>query len=563
MKRCLLFVLALLSLNLTVWALGEPDISIKGKETEITVSGKAAENETVSVFASKTVRATDYKDIVFVDEILCDETGEFKVVFNMPDKFDDTYDATGSYTVYVSSKTLGKTSKVHEYVSLKKQKKLLEEINDFETSNEVKESLLKVSNANTFLSMGINIDGYKSYTALQDDIADIIFDSIQYDSISDFVTKYNDSFVTALVNNVTSTTVLKNELKDGGYMSFVVDGVDISKDSEIFNSVIEYLFKHRNYLNASEIKNAIKDGVVVYNLNRADKLSLTDVVKKYAEYIGVNDHKKFASYTNSRTMQTVVNEKTIFALSPKGADTISAFVSEFETQLEEYEEPSLGGGGGIPGGTHIGVSGFAQSSEFEQNLSNQEDFSSLNNVVFKDMENVEWAKDAVLYLYKNGIVNGTSEKEFSPDMNVTREQFAKMIVGFAGTGTITEIPFSDVEENSWYCDYVKKAYSAGLINGISDNLFGTGNFITREDAAVIIARCVNLLGISADDTRENIVFNDYNEISDYAKESVEFLYKKGIINGVSQGVFSPKSTLTRAEAAKMIYELCRVRGDVI
>ncbi|RHP02215.1 S-layer homology domain-containing protein [Firmicutes bacterium AF36-3BH] len=175
------------------------------------------------------------------------------------------------------------------------------------------------------------------------------------------------------------------------------------------------------------------------------------------------------------------------------------------------------------------------------------------------MENFEWAKEAVEYLYKEGIVHGTGDSKFSPQDNVTREQFTKMIVEFSGLKGDTDFAFDDVLPDTWYYDYIKTAYSTGIISGISDNLFGTGNSMTREDAVVVIARCMNIIGIDANDEREYSVFFDENEIADYAKNSVELLYKKGIINGMDEGIFAPKAMVTRAQAAKMIYELCKVR----
>ena len=179
------------------------------------------------------------------------------------------------------------------------------------------------------------------------------------------------------------------------------------------------------------------------------------------------------------------------------------------------------------------------------------------------MENFEWAKEAVEYLHKEGIVQGTGDAKFSPQDNITREQFTKMVVEFSGLKGDTDFMFDDVLPDAWYCDYIKTAYSTGIIRGISNNIFGTGNSMTREDAVVVIARCMDIIGITADDMREYSIFSDENEIADYAKDSVETLYKKGIINGMEDGVFAPKAIVTRAQAAKMIYELCKIGEKLI
>lgn len=566
MKKCLLLIMSFLCLSFSAQAAEGLDVNVRGKGTEITVNGTATADSKVSVFVSKTVKAKEYKDVVFADEVICDKEGEFSIGFNMPDKFDPNYDATGSYTVFVSSEGFDKVSKPLEYVSLARQNDLLQTLNGKNTGAEIQTLLLDSSKRNTFESMGINIAGYKAYALLQIDIAESILNSKPYAAISDFETKYNDAFATALINNSTNVSDLSAELKKGGYINFVIDGTDISKDANTFNSVLDYVIKHKRYNDISEVEKAMKDGVVVYNLKSANKVSLTEVVKKYAEYIGVKTHARYSVYENDATMQITVNEKTILNLPTGGADSIAMFVEKFTAQLNAYKAPTPGGSDPGSSGGFGSSSGISSGSgSYVGGISNgiPGSVTPPANNVFSDMEGFDWAKEAVEYLHKKGIVNGTGNSNFSPKENVTREQFTKMIVEFAGSKGDAELEFDDVLPGEWYYNYVKSAYSLGIIRGISENSFGTGKAVTREDAVVIIGRCIDLLGITANDTREYTPFSDENEIAGYAKESVINLYKKGIINGIDNGVFAPKETVTRAQAAKMIYELCKVREDVI
>lgn len=562
MKKYLLFILAFICLSFSAQAAEAIDVNIRGNGTEITVSGTVASDSKVSVFVSKTVKATEYRDVVFADEVMCDKAGDFSVVFNMPDKFIQDYDATGSYTVYIAAEGFEKRSEPLEYVSLKNQNNLLKTLNEKKTSAEIKALLLADANENSFKSMGINIDSYKKHTELQNDIAEIVFNSKPYASISDLKTKYNDAFATALINNATSVNELSAELKNGGYINFNIDGMDISKDADTFEFVLDYLIKHKKYNNMSETEKAMKDGVVVYELRNANKVSLTDVVKKYAAYMGVKTNTKYSSYENNVTMQTIVNEQTILNLPATGVDSIAVFVDKFTAQLAAYETPSggnQGGGSGSSGGAIIaGIPSSWKPQKDSVNGGSGNNSQSPGTDLFSDMENFEWAKEAVEYLHKEGIVQGTGDAKFSPQDNITREQFTKMVVEFSGLKGDTDFMFDDVLPDAWYCDYIKTAYSTGIIRGISNNIFGTGNSMTREDAVVVIARCMDIMGITADDMREYSVFSDENEIADYAKDSVETLYKKGIINGMEDGVFAPKAIVTRAQAAKMIYELCKI-----
>ena len=103
------------------------------------------------------------------------------------------------------------------------------------------------------------------------------------------------------------------------------------------------------------------------------------------------------------------------------------------------------------------------------------------------------------------------------------------------------------------------AYGAGIVKGISDTMFGTGESITRQDAAVMACRAAEAAKLWTEAEIDNSeLFFDDSEIDKYAKEAVYTLYSKKVVNGTGNGEFSPKAQMTRAEAAKMIYELLNV-----
>ena len=85
--------------------------------------------------------------------------------------------------------------------------------------------------------------------------------------------------------------------------------------------------------------------------------------------------------------------------------------------------------------------------------------------------------------------------------------------------------------------------------GTGNSKFGAGQYLKREDVAVILNRCINV----EKQRDESFLFADDNDISDYAKESVYNLYANGVINGMGDSIFAPQETCTRAMAAKLIY----------
>ena len=209
---------------------------------------------------------------------------------------------------------------------------------------------------------------------------------------------------------------------------------------------------------------------------------------------------------------------------------------------------SGGGSGSSGGGSHYssgGSSGSVKSGVSLSMPSIKTNIEEYREYAYDDMENYEWAKDAVSILTEMGIVNGTAEKKFSPEKNVTRAEFAKMTaLTFNYKGENVEMAFEDVEKGAWYEPYIAAMANNGVINGVSETLFGTHENISREDAAVIIYRCMKYTASEPD-------FYDTGEISDYARDAVGALAKEGIITGF-ENRFSPKNGLSRAEAAVII-----------
>lgn len=175
---------------------------------------------------------------------------------------------------------------------------------------------------------------------------------------------------------------------------------------------------------------------------------------------------------------------------------------------------------------------------------------------FTDITHVGWASEAIYGLCDSGVINGVGDRRFAPDDSVTREQLAKMIVGASKTEIKNgDTPFGDVNNSEWYADFVKTAYDNDITKGISDTEFGVGESVTREDLAVMAYRAAQKVGKLSDATGDDNGFKDGESISDYAKEAVAALKSSGIINGDENGNFNPSNSCTRAEAAKIIYNI--------
>lgn len=199
---------------------------------------------------------------------------------------------------------------------------------------------------------------------------------------------------------------------------------------------------------------------------------------------------------------------------------------------------------------------FPDPDEYEEDEDNNKDNKS-DRDIFNDIKKYDWAKEAIENLYYAGIVNGMEEGVFNPSGAVTREQFCKMVVQLFGVlENETSTPFVDVSENAWYAPYIYSTISAGYVQGQSDEYFGIGESIMRQDMATIIYRALGSKNSSA-----VLDFTDTDDIAPYAEYAVSELVGLGVINGYEDGSFKPRGTATRAEAAKIIWEVYKILND--
>ena len=174
---------------------------------------------------------------------------------------------------------------------------------------------------------------------------------------------------------------------------------------------------------------------------------------------------------------------------------------------------------------------------------------------FTDIGSVSWARDAINSLYDAGIINGKTETTFAPNDNVTRAEFAKMLMGVFGLNSdaFTTSSFYDVSPSDWYFQSVESAYNLGIINGVAPAYFDPNANITRQDMAVMVVRAATVSGKAIPTVNEAKTFADEASIADYAKDAVSTLQVGGIIDGVTDTTFAPTDNATRAQAAKILY----------
>jgi minor extracellular serine protease Vpr len=183
--------------------------------------------------------------------------------------------------------------------------------------------------------------------------------------------------------------------------------------------------------------------------------------------------------------------------------------------------------------------------------------AATRHVTFSDIDK-SWANHQIQALADKFILNGTSEHTYSPEGNVTRAQFASMLVRALGLQKQAATnPFSDVSSSDWFATDVTAAYDAGLVTG-SAGQFMPNATITRQDLTVMLARAIKLIDLQKPTKPVLRSYADAEQFSDYAQGSIEIVTAVGLMEGVeSEGsfYFEPAHATTREAAAKVLYGL--------
>ena len=181
-----------------------------------------------------------------------------------------------------------------------------------------------------------------------------------------------------------------------------------------------------------------------------------------------------------------------------------------------------------------------------------------SNKAFADITG-NWAKGDIELLASKLLISGKSETEYAPKSNVTRAEFAALLVRALGLaeGTLKEGQYKDVTADAWYAGSVAAAAQEKIITGYDGDLFKPNNTITRQEMAVMIGRAAVVAGkkttlAESEQTQLLAQLKDNAAISSWAKPDVAAAVKAGIITGMSDQSFSPGTYADRAQSAAIL-----------
>lgn len=285
-----------------------------------------------------------------------------------------------------------------------------------------------------------------------------------------------------------------------------------------------------------EVISKLKNNTSTYN-------EVNNLLEEYKEIINLDAYNKL-----SDSKKITVCKQFVGADYEK--EGLEKFVAEFNTAVDNAaKQNTTNGSSSSSGGSSSGSSSSrGTGGSYVPNINNAE------KELFSDISGVEWAKEAIEFLAKNGVLSGVGNDCFAPDDFVTREQLAKIIVlTFNLYDENAEVDFADVDKNSWSYKFIASAEKAGMMNGVGNGRFEAAQPVTREDIATVLYRAATKAGAAFENEKSD--FADVENVQSYAKEAVCFMAGSKIINGFPDNTFKPQERTTRAQAAKLIYSV--------
>ena len=179
--------------------------------------------------------------------------------------------------------------------------------------------------------------------------------------------------------------------------------------------------------------------------------------------------------------------------------------------------------------------------------------------VYNDVKNdTSWFYPGVQYCLSYGLMSGMGNGSFAPGEYTTRAQAAQILYNLHGNPEVSGgTPFTDVPEGAWYQKAVTWAHSVGIVNGVTATTFSPNANITRQDFVLMLMRYLNNVRMvdrtwKPDDLSR---FADAGSVGFWALDAMKDAVAINAISGVPVDghlYIQPARNATRAEAAKIL-----------
>ena len=180
---------------------------------------------------------------------------------------------------------------------------------------------------------------------------------------------------------------------------------------------------------------------------------------------------------------------------------------------------------------------------------------SSHELPFTDTAKGAWYQGAVEYVYRNGIMTGTSGTTFEPNAPPSRAMVAQILYNLEGQPAVEgESTFTDASTH-WAVDAITWAQETGVVNGYEDNTFRPNRAVTREELAQMLYNYAKYKEITLPALGDLSKFPDGDKVSSWARTAMSWATGLQVIGGYEDTTLRPGGSTTRAEAASMILGL--------
>lgn len=453
-----------------------------------------------------------------------DENGDFSETLKIPSDY-----ASGSYTVHFINKD-NKLSSRFSFINKSELSEIIShKINPAADGAEISDII-----KNEPQSFGFDAESAEQYA---DTLGALIYSSkpIGGYNIDLFESVYSKSNAVARIKAGDDVSaVMKIYASSFGITSEEFDGISSAAKSQFAANIVS-ASAHNNV--DTIFKELFFTAIANTSLSYVD---LKNNAYKYGTLCGA-DFSCLAGFSD----EAVVRTFAALGMNFSSVGDFNTRLAATATAIKNGSVATVGGSGGGGGGSSAGGGiGFQTSG------------AAASSLPYADIA-AHWAREYIVPLSAKNIINGYEDGTFRPDSNITRAEFAKLLVTLAGKAPVYKNVFDDVSQNNWCYGFVAAAADMNLINGYNGN-FEPNGLITKQDAAVMLYRYAQSKGM---DHNGSVGFADRDSISDYAEQAVGALERAGVISG-SNGFFYPENNTTRAEAATLIYKLLSFMKEV-
>lgn len=177
--------------------------------------------------------------------------------------------------------------------------------------------------------------------------------------------------------------------------------------------------------------------------------------------------------------------------------------------------------------------------------------NSWDNPYF-DVSSTAWYYNAVKYAVEKGLFSGVTDTQFGPNVSMTRGMLVTVLYKLEGRPAAGGNSFIDVSSNAYYSNAVAWAASKNIVSGIGDGMFAPGQAISREQMVVILYKYAQNKGMDTSASASLSNFADYDKVSPWAREAMQWAVGAGLISGKNGSILDPTGTATRAEVASIL-----------